>query len=271
MREFSTIRILRVGAVSFTAAALLSACSGASDGFPPPSVAGGPSGPTTQSGATTQSAVTMSNTPQQGVAVGSPSLASTSAASARGAITGDNDRASHTPLLYVPNAFNNTLTTYTLDGTQSTVTITKGLSDPVGVSVDAAGNIHVVNLGNTGFVATYTSNGTRTTPTITKGLAFPDGVADGASKIYVSNEENPSIDGTVTTYTSDGVKTTPTITTLKIPSDVAVDSRGKIYVSNAPSSKGGTVTTYAADGKQTTPTITAGLSSPQAVAVDASG
>jgi serine/threonine-protein kinase len=50
---------------------------------------------------------------------------------------------------------------------------------------------------------------------------------------------------------------------------VAVDGTGTIYVPHR-SPGSGSVTTYNADGTQTTPTIT-GLSTPDAVAVDAAG
>jgi serine/threonine-protein kinase len=69
---------------------------------------------------------------------------------------------------------NNTVTTYTAAGAQTTPTIT-GLSDPEGVVVDPAGKLYVANAGNN-TVTTYFANGTRATPTIT-GLSDPLGIA----------------------------------------------------------------------------------------------
>jgi YVTN family beta-propeller protein len=169
--------------------------------------------------------------------------------------------------IYVANSGNNTVTTYSTDGTPTTPTITSGLNSPVSVAVDAAGKIYVANIGNN-TVTAYNPNGSRTTPTIT-GLSGPEGVAvDAAGKIYVLNASGgPEDDGLVTTYTANGTPTTPTITTGFISRGLAVDASGKIYVASY--SYGG-VTIYEADGTQTTSPF-GGISGAQAVALDPTG
>jgi YVTN family beta-propeller protein len=161
--------------------------------------------------------------------------------------------------IYVANSGNNTVTTYTTDGTPTTPTITSGLNSPVSVAVDAAGKIYVVNSGNN-TVTTYNPNGSRTTPTIT-GLSGPEAVAvDAAGKIYVSSG------GLVATYTANGTPTTPTITAgLDFSEGLAVDASGKIYVANYYAG----VTIYEADGTQTTSPFS--VFGAQAVALDPTG
>jgi hypothetical protein len=63
----------------------------------------------------------------------------------------------------------NTVTTYNLDGTQTTPTITSGLNRAEGIAVDAAGKIHVTNtdaLSRFRFVTTYNPVGSLTVPSI---------------------------------------------------------------------------------------------------------
>jgi YVTN family beta-propeller protein len=169
-------------------------------------------------------------------------------------------------------SYTDSVTTYDSDGTQTSPTITAGLSFPLGIAVDTAGKIYVANAGNyngigydASTVTTYNVNGTESSPTITAGLDYPEGVAvDAAGKIYVVNAGS----NTVTTYNANGSRTAPTITAgVKGPTGVAVDAAGKIYVANASNNS---VTTYNANGTQTTPTITA-LNHPAGVAVDAAG
>jgi sugar lactone lactonase YvrE len=165
--------------------------------------------------------------------------------------------------IYVTNSVSDTLTTYNLDGTPTTPTITSGVHAPNGIVVDAAGKIYVANVGSN-TITTYNPDGTPTTPTITD-LSEPFGVAvDAAGKIYVADLGT----GTVRTYNPDGTATSPTITSgLSQPRGLAIDAGGKIYVADQAND---TVTTYNPDGTPTTPTIT-GLNGPAGVAVDAAG
>jgi YVTN family beta-propeller protein len=210
------------------------------------------------------------------------------------------------PHIYVSNPGSNTVTTYDANGTQTSLTITAGLSVPSGIAVDASGKIYVTNPGNN-TVTTYTANGTQTAPTITKvpnsttgGLSNPIGVAvdatghiyvindtvllynsdgTGAGQIYQYNSSGIAIDAIGKVYVANGnnvstfvydtswTQTTPRITGPNNLQGVAVDAKSKIYVVNQSNN---TVTTYNPDGTAASPTIT-GLNKPQGVAVDASG
>lgn len=160
--------------------------------------------------------------------------------------------------IYLTNYFAQTVTTYNLDGTQTTPTISIGPDTPYGIAVDTAGKIYVTHNNDPGSVTTYNPDGTQTTPTISGLLGGGKyGVAvDAVGKIYITNFGN----NTVTTYNPDGTQTTPTISSgLDGPLAVAVDATGKIYVTNRKNgTNNGNVTTYNPDGTQTTPTITTG-------------
>jgi YVTN family beta-propeller protein len=166
-------------------------------------------------------------------------------------------------------AYDNSVTTYNEDGTQTTPTITAGLDGASGVTIDAAGRIYVANNGNN-TVTTYNADGMQTTPTITSGLSSPSGVTvDVAGRIYVANSGS----NTVTTYKADGTRTSPTINLGGSPSGVAVGPSGKIYVPNVFCGRDfcdSSVTTYNADGTPTSPTIIH-LGWASSVAVDATG
>jgi sugar lactone lactonase YvrE len=160
--------------------------------------------------------------------------------------------------LYVPEFSHDLITTYRMDGTPTTPTISQGLDGPNAVAVDDNGKIYVTN-DYIGEVSTYNPDGSETTPTIS-GLHNPYGIAvDKHGKIYVVNSGYSSCGGgSVTTYLPDGTPTTPTISILGSPVGIAVDALGKIWVSNAcagPSGQG-EVTTYKPDGTPTTPTLT---------------
>jgi len=232
-----------------------------------------------------------------------PGGSATFSASASGVAPGNVTSAVLTPVvvvkIYVTNQGNGTLTTYNLDGTQTSPTIS-GLNTPIGVAVDAASKIYVTNIDNN-TMTTYNPDGTQTAPTIS-GLNVPAGVAvDAAGKIYITSAGNNNM----TTYNPDGTQTTPTISGLGLPLSVAVDAAGKIYITNGRDNNltvylpngahyltisglnnnpiavavdaagkiyvvnqfSNSVTTYNADGTQTTPTISSGLDFPRAITV----
>ena len=133
--------------------------------------------------------------------------------------------------LYVPDFDLNQVSTYQLDGTQTSPTITKNLQGPEAVAVGPTGMIYVAN-GYGGTITTYTRDGKETKPTIL--VNGPAGLAtDADGKIYViSTPPTESCgSGTLFTFQPDGTRTAPTIA---LPDDgpdaVVVDSKGKIYV-----------------------------------------
>jgi hypothetical protein len=151
------------------------------------------------------------------------------------------------------------------------------LDDPVGLAVDSANNLYVVNSGlNKGpaSIAVYapTANGNvapiRTIADSVENkktqLNSPVGIAlDAAEKIYVTNDGSIGFGGvdSITVYApgSNGniapiAIITGAHTQLKLPQGLAVDSDGKIYVANdgnsqedsPPADPADSVTIYAA-------------------------
>ncbi len=184
--------------------------------------------------------------------------------------------------IYIANVGDDTITTYKLDGTQTTPTIDTGINYLVALAVDANGKIYALSFDGldgrdaSGTVTAYAPDGSPSTPTFTikeRGYRAAVGIAvDASGKIYVLSGAHDGSRGIVTTYTSAGTPTTPTFRTGADSSSLTIDENGKIYVTNDTGTGGkSSVTTYQPDGSPTTPTITHGLTQPDAVAIDASG
>ncbi len=170
--------------------------------------------------------------------------------------------------IYIANRGNNTITTYTLDGTPATPTIKTGVNAPTGVTVDSAGKIYVLNAGSNS-ITTYNSDGSQTKPTITAGLNGPLSIGvDASGKIYVLNGNTYA----VTTYFANGSAATPTISGLNQPSAMAVDAAGKVYIANyGYRTFDSGFTTYNPDGSLGTPQVVAAYQQPGFIAVDSKG
>ena len=183
--------------------------------------------------------------------------------------------------IYIANAGNNTITTYTSEGTQTSPTIQTGTGSTdylFAMAVGSSGKIYALNFdpllgpGTSATVTTYKPDGTPTTPTITikeHGYSGPTGLAvDANGKIYVVSSTQNGSAGIVTTYNRDGRQTTPTVAAGPDSSSVTVDGNGKIYVTNDAGPPGKySVTTYLSDGTPTTPTITREIHDPVGVAI----
>jgi hypothetical protein len=184
--------------------------------------------------------------------------------------------------IYVANIGDDTITTYKLDGTQTTPTINTGISYLVALAVDANGKIYALSFDGlegrdaSGTVTTYTPDGSPSTPAFTvkeRGYREALGIGvDAGGKIYVLSGAHNGSRGIVTTYTSNGTPTMPTFRTGADSSSLTIDQNGKIYVTNDTGTDGkSSVTTYLPNGSPTTPTITRGLTQPDGLAIDASG
>ncbi len=80
--------------------------------------------------------------------------------------------------IYVTDYGNGSLRTFSATGAPTTPTIL-GLTNPYGVTVDAAGNIYVAGgytATSSGNVTAYRANGTPTGLKITQGLDSPSGI-----------------------------------------------------------------------------------------------
>lgn len=196
-------------------------------------------------------------------------------------------------LMYVPNAFNNTVTVYTANWSDGDTAPIKtlsgastGLNGPQGVAFDSSGRMYIANAANdsvTVYVANWSNGDTAPIKTLVggaTGLDNPNGLTfDSSNRMYVANTANNS----VTVHAADWPDgNTPPIKTLSgantglgFPNDVALDDTGQMYVANPFGSR---VTVYAADWpdgdtlpiKSLTGANT-GLSSPNGVAFDTNG
>ncbi|MBC5829683.1 MAG: hypothetical protein GIW98_05765 [Candidatus Eremiobacteraeota bacterium] len=145
--------------------------------------------------------------------------------------------------LYLANGFQNSLTVYplTAQGTVSPIRTVSGsntgLNDAQGIAADKAGDVYVVNAGDT--TMPYA-------PSVTEYLPLPSGNV-----------------GPIRTISGAAAK-------LALPISIAVDSAGRIYVSNFNFTGNGYVTVYSANPSGNAPIRTIpNLTNPNAVAVDA--
>src|SRR6267378_2628734 len=171
--------------------------------------------------------------------------------------------------LYVANFLGNSITAYAAGASgDATPTATiaggnTGLSAPVGIARDGAGNIYVANPGNQSIIVFAAGASGNATPTATiaggnTGLSNPFGIAlDGAGNIYVASINNDSI--TVYAAGASG-NATPTATIaggntgLNLPLGIALDGAGNIYVANERGNVGaGSITVYAAGASGNAP------------------
>jgi sugar lactone lactonase YvrE len=140
---------------------------------------------------------------------------------------------------------------------------------PVGVAVDGAGDLFIVDL-NLPYAVELTPSGVQTT--VGSGLNYPIGIAlDGAGDVFIGDQNNKR----VVEVTPSGVQTTVPFTGLQQPWGVAVDAAGDVFVADGGNqSTGGSVPPSVLEvtpsGVQTT-VPTTGLGQPYDLAVDAAG
>jgi DNA-binding beta-propeller fold protein YncE len=171
--------------------------------------------------------------------------------------------------IYVTNASNSTITAYTANGTEQTLSGSfPSLSTPEGIVYDPTnGDLYVANEGNS-TVTVYDANGNQQTPSGTfAGLNAPHGlVYDPVNGfIYVTNVTG----GTVTAYDLNGNQQTLSgaFSGVNQPDGIAYDTvTGWLYVANFGNS---TVTVYDQNGnRQTVSGSFSGLERPSAIAYD---
>ncbi len=184
------------------------------------------------------------------------------------------------------------------------------LNGPVGLAIDAAGNVYIADSGNgrirrvgpDGVIRTFAGCGDKWSggcagdggPVFQAQFSDPRGIAeDAAGNLYVADELNHRIrrispDGMVTTvagngeswYSGDGGPATEA--RLSFPADVAVDRAGNLYIADSGNHRvrrvlpDGTIETVAGNGAVGSggdggPATEAQLTHPEGVAVDAAG
>jgi|GEM_PF-663722 len=154
------------------------------------------------------------------------------------------------------------------------------LCGPVGVAVDAAGNVYIADQCNNlvrevsgGLMITIAGAGLIT-------LSDPAGVAvDNAGNVYIADQGNNLVrkltGGVLSTFLGDGD------IALSGPAGIAVDSAGNVYIADAGNNvirevSGHTITTIAGNGNfdytgDGGPATSASMAGPTGVAVDGSG
>src|ERR1035437_6506014 len=188
--------------------------------------------------------------------------------------------------------------------TSSVQALSAPLGTPLGVAVDAQGNVYaadntnniVVRISPNGLLTVVAGNGTRGFsgdggPATSASLNNPGSVAaDSAGNLYMADSGNHRIrkvsGGTITTvagngnsgFSGDGGPATSA--SLKFPAGVAVDSAGNLYIAEPSNYRvrkvsGGTITTVAGNGNPGNsadggPATSASIS-PFGVAVDSAG
>ena len=142
-------------------------------------------------------------------------------------------------------------------------TVGSGLSYPIGVAVDGAGNVFIADAGNNLVVEIPASGGTQTT-VAASGLNDPASVAvDGAGDVFIADARNNRV---VEVPAGGGAQTTVG-TGLSFPTGVAVDGAGDVFIADSRNNR--VVEVPAGGGAQTT--VGTGLSEPYGVAVDGAG
>ncbi len=176
------------------------------------------------------------------------------------------------------------------------------LSYPVGVSVDASGNIYIADTynnrirkvdHNSGIITTVAGDGTAgysgdSGPATSANLNLPAGVSvDNSGNIYIADTYNNRIRkvntlGTISTLAGNGTSTfagdggPATSASLNLPTGVSADASGNIYIADYANNRirmvaiGGVITTVAGDGTgrfagDGGPAISASLTAPNGV------
>jgi len=178
------------------------------------------------------------------------------------------------------------------------------LSAPVGVAVDAAGNLYIADANNfrvrkvaNGIITTVAGNGTQGYsgdggPATSAQMDVLAGIAiDSSANLYLADFYNQAIrmvaNGTISTvagtgtYGYNGDNIPATSAELSGPTGVAVDAAGNLYIAEAYGNRirkvaKGTITTVAGNGTagfsgDTKAATSANLRQPASVAVDTSG
>ena len=181
------------------------------------------------------------------------------------------------------------------------------LHSPIGVCVDASGNLYIAdNLNNrirkvntSGIITTYAGNGSPGSggdgsPATLASLSSPARICiDGAGNLYIPDFANNRVrkvntSGIITNFAGNGTAgsggdgTPATAAQLHSPSAVAVDASGNVFITEFAGNKvrmvntAGTISTFAGTGAtgstgDTGPATAAKFNSPNGICIDASG
>lgn len=168
-------------------------------------------------------------------------------------------------LFVASNCGGNTVTEYPIGSTSPSVTITNGISNPLGLAIDGSGRLYVSNYPAA--ITEYTAGSTSPSVTITGGgLADPFGLAlDSSKNLYVADF------GADQVFEIKRHTTTPiplNLQGLAEPIGVAFDNLGNLWVTDGSGDK---VLVYPPGSTVASQTITSGYSFPYAITIDKHG
>ena len=138
-------------------------------------------------------------------------------------------------VLYISDLSNNRVVTYNLNSGVTAVRVSTGLSNPVGMAVDASGNLYVANENPAvASVVKYSGGGVTTTLSAIPGVATPWGIAvDASGSVLVADNANgkivriPNEAGVLNVADAIAIEANPISA-----SGVAIDGAGDIYVTD---------------------------------------
>ena len=173
--------------------------------------------------------------------------------------------------LYVANTYgtklDNTVAVFEPHSNVLFELLSTGISDPVSLVVDSAGNLYVANFGASD-VTVYAPGSTSPSYTISDGIGAPRALTlDQNGNLYVANASLNDV-----TIYAPGTQT-PLRTISKqvnAPDALAIDPLGKLYVANW-MTYGGTITVYDLATGQLLHKITNAIYEPYSIAVDQNG
>jgi hypothetical protein len=138
--------------------------------------------------------------------------------------------------------------------------VSSNLNAPLGVAVDADGNVYIADSKNQAIEEW--SAATQQLTTVVSGLSQPNGVAvDGSGNLYFSD----NVANEVEEWSAGTQMVTPLASGLNNPSAVAVDGLGNVYFSDTGNQA---IKEWSAATGQVNALLSSGLSSPYGVAVD---
>jgi len=142
------------------------------------------------------------------------------------------------------------------------VNMGSGFSTPLGVAVDAAGNVYVADAGNG--TVTEIPLGLSTLVNLGSGFSTPSGIAvDGAANVYVADNTN----NTITEIPAGNGTPINLGSGFNSPFGVAVDAAGNVYVAD----EGNNAIKKIPVGNGAPVSLGSGFNQPQGVAVDGNG
>jgi sugar lactone lactonase YvrE len=147
-------------------------------------------------------------------------------------------------------------------------TLGSGFADPVGVAVDASGNVFVADRGNNAVKKILAAGGYITVNTLGSGFNTPNGVAvDGAGNVFVGDSGNHAVKEIVA---AGGYTTVKTLGSgFNHPTGMSVDGSGNVFVADWLDNA--VYLIEAAGGYTAVKTLGSGFQNPDDTAVDGSG